>query len=373
MLPDELLILIFDVLTSSPPPNKFPFSASNPTLLSHVSRVWRIIISTTPSLWTHVPIAPFQSVHTLRSFLRNSSTLPILITVYPWPLDHPYIPFGTLNAQLNTLLGAEPDRERIRGLRIEATLPDDQAEYVIGVWVDPTRNMRFPALSWVSLLGTNRAVWVGSKFFDGLNAPALHTLIVENMPTTMFMAKQHGDAQRVQLNLTTVVLKTSGDVQPVSMLGFSSFVRSFRSLTALVLHGPVSSFRTTPMPQAETHTFRPTFPLPLENIEFLRATNTFSHPSSAVTLFLLLPSLTHAAICDEGMDEPASGTCVMHALRGLAGSPAVLPCLQKIELEIPLARLNSTLRKAISEEAHMWLEGRRVAGISVPTVRVAAV
>ncbi|KIJ59859.1 hypothetical protein HYDPIDRAFT_117934 [Hydnomerulius pinastri MD-312] len=85
------------------------------------------------------------------------------------------------------------------------------------------------------------------------NAPALHTLIVENMPTSMFVARQHGgaSAQCVPLNLTAAVLKISGDVELVSILGFGSFVRS---LTTLVLHGPVvdferplqSGFRSTP-------------------------------------------------------------------------------------------------------------------------------
>ncbi|KIK91558.1 hypothetical protein PAXRUDRAFT_625242 [Paxillus rubicundulus Ve08.2h10] len=374
-LPEELLTIIFDCLiTSSPPLNKFPFAVSVPTLLSHVSRRWRTIISTTPSMWTQVPISPFQSIHTLRSFLHHSSPLPISVTAYQWPLDHPYIPPGTMTDQLNLLLGAEADRERIYVLRVEATAPSDFSDSVIRAFVgERTRPVvHFPALRHVSLNGALRGMWFGSHFFDTGNAPALNSFVLNDIAVNRFTRPPRFELQAPQ-SLTTLVWKRStstvvGDYRAVPIGKFRDIVSTFPSLTALELHGEIINLEDADEAYFGTITQGP----PLTKIKSLRIAHPFTLPTSALDLFRLFPSLTYIFVGDKAGDGHPSTNSTLCALRALAGSPEVLPFLQEAHFEFRGAESGSLLNQAVRGEVKTWLENRKsvLGRASGPTVVV---
>ncbi|KIJ10712.1 hypothetical protein PAXINDRAFT_16320 [Paxillus involutus ATCC 200175] len=372
-LPDELLIIIFGYLTtSSSPPDQFPFALSVPMLLSHVSRRWRTIISTTPSMWIKVPISPFQPGHTLRSFLRHSLPLPISVTVYPWPQGHPYIRFRTLAHQFELLLREEEDRERIHDLRIE-----DSANNVIGKLVDrhPRPRFHFPALRHVSLCGARD--WRASCFFDDGNAPVLKSLVLENATMNYVTNLLLHPPQR----LTTLVWKCSSSSTidglwlsvPIEL--FSHFVASFPSLTALELHGPVVVTEDNQADPTLLHYLRAishrTVTL-LTEIKSLRIAHPFTLPTSPLELFRRLPSLTHIIVGKRAEGRPGLASSTLCVLRGLAGSPEILPVLDQVLLEFTDAELNSSLGEVIRDKVKTWLEGRDSmrAMVSVPIVMV---
>ncbi|KAF8837487.1 hypothetical protein BDN67DRAFT_972908 [Paxillus ammoniavirescens] len=371
-LPDELLIIIFDCfITSSPPPDKFPFAVSVPTLLSHVSRRWRTIISMTPSFWTQVPISPYQSARTLQSFLHHSLPLPISVTVYQWPRGLADIHRRTLSDQLERLT-AKADRERIHGLRIEG----DSADHVIGTFLDPRRSGRyFPALRRISL---SRATnWMAWRFFDDGSAPVLKSLVLEDSTMNSFSNLR----LRTPQSLTTLVWKCSDEVMDCFWLSatielFSYVVTSFPNLTALELYGPVIAItednegdpRLVPYVRAIARRQL----APLTNIKSLRIAHPFTSPTSPLEFFRLLPSLTHIVVGGRAEGEPHLASSTLCVLRGLAGSPEALPLLEKVCLEFTGAELNSSLRKVVRDEVKTWLEGRESmrAVVSVPSVMV---
>ncbi|KAF8840446.1 hypothetical protein BDN67DRAFT_968527 [Paxillus ammoniavirescens] len=368
-LPEELLIIIFDCLISSPPPNKFPFAVSAPTLLSQVSRRWRTIISTTPSMWTQVPISPFQSLNTLRSFLHNSLSLPISVTAYDWPPDHPYIPPETMTDQLNVLHGAKADRARIHVLRIEATFPSDFADAVIDSFVGRRPALRFPALRHISLSGAFHGIWFGYHFFDIESAPMLNSLVLSDMVVDSFNCIPWPKPQCLKTLVwkrsTSVVL---GDCRAVPIGQFRHTISTFTSLTALELYGAVINLE-----DADELHFGVVLPAPpLTGIKSLRIAHPFASPTSALDLFRLFPSLAYIFVSDKVGCAPQSANSTMCALRALAGSPEVLPFLQEAHLEFRCATPCSLLKEAVRDEVKTWLEGRKsmLGRVSVPSVVV---
>ncbi|KAF8837486.1 hypothetical protein BDN67DRAFT_972906 [Paxillus ammoniavirescens] len=371
-LPDELLIIIFDCLiTSSPLPDKFPFAVSVPALLLHVSRRWRTIISTTPSMWTKVPISPYQSVYTLRSFLHHSLPLPISVTVYQRSQGDPSIHRRTLSDQLE-LLKIEADRERIHSLRIEG----DSADEVTKTLLDPRHPWRpFPALRHVSLNRTTN--WKTWRAFDERSAPVLKSLIVEDSIVDSFFDRQ----LRIPQSLTMLVWKCSSEVMDgfwlsATIEGFYNVVTSFPGLTSLELHGPVIATteddEEDPISAPYVREIAHRQLKPLTNIKSLRIAHPFTLSTSPLELFQLLPSLTRIVVGRWAEGEPQLASSTLCVLRGLAGSPEVLPVLEKVFLELTDTELNSSLAGVVRDEVKAWLVGRESirAMVTVPSVMV---
>jgi len=324
-------------------------------------------------MWTQVPISPFQSIHTLRSFLHHSLPLPISVTAYQWPLDHPYIPPGTMTDQLNLLLGAEADRERIHVLRIEATAPSDFADSVIESFVNRRPVLHFPALRHVSLSGALRGMWFGFHFFDTESAPMLNSLVLSDLVMTRFTRLPRPKPKAPQSLTTLVWTQRSasavvGGYRAVPIGQFRYVISTFPSLTALELHGVVINPEDADEVRFGTILRGP----PLTEIKSLRIAHPFTLPTSALDLFRLLPSLTYIFVGDEAGDALQSANSTMCVLRALAGSPEVLPFLQEAHLEFRGAESGSSLNEAVRDEVKTWLEGRKsmLGRVSVPSVVV---
>lgn len=67
---------------------------------------------------------------------------------------------------------------------------------------DDSDERKMLALTSISLKGDNHTVWEGSRFFNGTVAPALRTLVVEDMPLGWFQGPYKCGPP---LNVTTLV------------------------------------------------------------------------------------------------------------------------------------------------------------------------
>jgi hypothetical protein len=156
---------------------------------------------------------------------------------------------------------------------------------------------------------------------------------------------------------------------------FSHVVASFPSLTALELHGPVVVTEDNQADPTLLHYLRAishrTVTL-LTEIKSLRIAHPFTLPTSPLELFRLLPSLTHIIVGKRAEGRPGLASSTLCVLRGLAGSPEILPVLDQVLLEFTDAELNSSLGEVIRDKVKTWLEGRDSmrAMVSVPIVMV---
>ncbi|KAG9313259.1 hypothetical protein JVU11DRAFT_6724 [Chiua virens] len=197
-LPAELIVLIFyHVVSSFQPPVHASSWIHVQNLLSQVSKRWHAIVTSTPSL---------------------QSSLPISVTIYPWPVLPNHATIASLDKQLYALLATQANCERVVSLRIETTGLDDLVDRVARSWPEACNDRQTSALRSVSLKGANHTMWHGSQFFNGVVAPTLSTLIMEDMPISWFEGPRKGYSPP---NLTTV----------------------FPSLKTVELDGPVVDFK----------------------------------------------------------------------------------------------------------------------------------
>lgn len=322
-------------------------SLSPPRHLASVSRAWRTIVFACPMLWRHVVLTAHQPIHALEEHLRNSSPLPIHLTVHKyWPFRNsipasgPY-PIVELGIRLRSIAypkGREgstlaPACRRVESITINATESCLFLSFVLTMLTG--RDFMFPALRHVAINGNACATWSTAFFFDGKNAPTLDRLELSNVVISY-------DANKLLchtgLNLTTLVWTAPAHEHGslvVSLSCFHHVVSSLPSLTKLELHGHVVGLEFVTLESLESSSVTP-----LKHVRELRISGqVFSNGRAALVLFYLLPSLRHVAVRGRACSGPIALRTVMHALRALTDPPKtldwpiVLPDLEDLELK----------------------------------------
>ena len=352
-LPEEILVMIFDDVITSESSSKYRCrraatggrALSPPRNLACVSKTWRIIVFACPMLWRHVHITPVQPINALKEHLRNSSPIPIHLTVHQWPFRNPIPASGpysivALTAQLQSILSPAdkqgdtlaPVCQRIKSITIDATESSTFLNFVLQTWTG--RGSKFPALRHVAMNGNVCATWARACFFDAKNAPGLERLVLTNAVIAYGLSSLHWG---VGLNLTTLVWRAPvqrGGSLVVSASCFHHVVSSFPNLTTLELHGHVVGLEFTTLESLETSGVTP-----ITHVRRLRVTgDAFSNASAAFMLFYLLPSVRHLTVQGRACSGPLSrrtATLTLQALTCLPklfGWPMVLSDLEDFEL-----------------------------------------
>ncbi|KAG1849937.1 hypothetical protein DFJ58DRAFT_888584 [Suillus subalutaceus] len=281
---------------------------------SHVSRRWRTIAISNPSLWTYISVCPEETPSFLLTRIHRSADIPIDVDIYPWPAMLTTftrtVPQSLL-AQLNIILRYA---SRLRSLTLRSGLVEPMFDFVLLYF---TRYGRYlPSLESARLYGSKMQVkpWSRALFFDESCTPKLSTLEVANMKILSGINSCHS-------TITTLVL-TNDIPSEIMITTFNDFMRVFASfpfLASLVTYGLVVDISSHQL-FTDDHQYPALRTLGIHRIDGAR----FS--SLIATLALIFPGITHL-----NLTGPRAASSLLEAIRQVSADQ-IWPGLQKLVL-----------------------------------------
>ncbi|KAG2125591.1 hypothetical protein BD769DRAFT_1464587 [Suillus cothurnatus] len=307
-LPDEILV---EIIKHGAETKMDGSGDSFEKTVSHVSKRWRTIAISNPSLWSYISVRPEETPLFLLTRIRRSVGIPIDVDIYPWPTPFTSVAPQSLLIQLNVILCCA---SQWRSLTLRSGPVEQMFAFVL---LYLTRSGTYlPSLEYVRLCSSEMPVklWSRALFFDEPCTPKLSTLQVANM-------KIFSSLNSCNSTITTLIL-TNDIPSEILISTFNDFTRVFASfpfLTSLVTYGLVVDI---PSHQSfnDNHQYPALLTLGIHHIDGAR----FS-PLIA-TLALIFPGITHL-----NLTGPKATSSLLEAVRQVSVDQ-IWPALQELVL-----------------------------------------